>query len=690
MFDFESATRKKEFIVMDFIKFKTAVAQQFSRMSKYDLFFTSVSKDVLWDTYLNSFPANTNPIFRERTEHDCSCCRSFVKTIGNVAAIIDGKLVTIWDAVVGDPAYQAVSDAMSKVVKGEKVDNIFLHTNNSVGTNKNYEQILEATTTWEHFYLNIPNGRRGEKNFVCTGVEMGPRHSESRSSYDVLLRSLNEITTDAIGTVLDLIAQNSLYRGEEQKFAVSSFQKLKGEFDGAENKDLFVWSNLSRTPSSICRIRNTAIGTLLCDLSDGVDLDIAVRSFESKVAPANYKRPTALVTRGMVEGAKNKIAELGLTSALERRYATLADLSINDVLFANRAAKSVLEKDVFDLIETKGRAPKKLDKVDEISIEKFLRDVVPTADSIEIMFDNAHSGNLVSLITSVDPTATGLFKWGNNFSWSYNGDMADSVKERVKRAGGNVSGDLCCRLGWYNHDDLDFYMVEPNGYKIYFGNKRAKSPSGGQLDVDMNAGGGTTRSPVENIFYENHKTMANGVYRLVVNNFQKRESTDVGFEVEIDFMGSTYNFSYTKALKTGEDVVVAKFKYSRAEGFVLLESLPCSQSSKTVWDIKTNDFRNVGSIMLSPNFWNEPGIGNKHYFFMLEDCRNDGQARGFYNEFLKEELNPHRKVIEMVGSKMKTEHSDNQLSGLGFSSTQRNEILVKVTGNFSRMVKVVF
>ena len=49
-----------------------------------------------------------------------------------------------------------------------------------------------------------------------------------------------------------------------------------------------------------------------------------------------------------------------------------------------------------------------------------------------------------------------MFKWNNQFSWSYNGDMADSMKERVKQAGGNVTGDLCCRLAWEDKNDLDF------------------------------------------------------------------------------------------------------------------------------------------------------------------------------------------------------------------------------------------
>jgi hypothetical protein len=92
-------------------------------------------------------------------------------------------------------------------------------------------------------------------------------------------------------------------------------------------------------------------------------------------------------------------------------------------------------------------------------------------------------------------------------------------------------------------------------------------------------------------------------------------------------------------------------------------------------------------MLLSPNHWGERGTGNKHYFFMLDGCVNDGQARGFFNEFLRPELDKHRKVIEIVGSKMKTAETANQLSGLGFSDTKRAEVLVRVKGNFSRVLK---
>jgi hypothetical protein len=95
--------------------------------------------------------------------------------------------------------------------------------------------------------------------------------------------------------------------------------------------------------------------------------------------------------------------------------------------------------------------------------------------------------------------------------------------------------------------------------------------------------------------------------------------------------------------------------------------------------------------MLSPNYWDEQqGTGNLHYMFILKDCKNDGQPRGFFNEFLKNELTPHRRVFEALGSRMRVEPSDNQLSGLGFSSTIRNSIVAKVEGKFSRTIKINF
>lgn len=670
----------------DFQKFKHPVARQFERMSKHPMFRVSLDKDALWSAYLAAFPDGTNPVYRERTEYDCSCCRQFVRSVGNVVSIIDGELVSLWDVECDEPAYQAVADALATLVKGQALDNAFLSAESIAGTDKNFEQTVGGVTTWNHFFVNIPS------RFVCGGTEIGPRLSESRALHDVLFRSLQDLTADAVDTALELIGQNSLYRGEEHKATLEKFRALQREYSRISEDRLrhaFVWAHIGSVHGSVSKIRNTSIGTLLVDLSEGMELEVAVRRFESVVAPANYKRPTALVTPKMIEAAKQTLTDLGLVSALERRYALLDDLNVNDILFADRSARQVLTPDVFDSLATRGVQPKSFDKVEEIPVEHFIREVLPRAESVEVLFENRHAGNLVSLIAPADPTANRLFKWDNPFSWSYQGDLADSIKERVKQAGGSVTGDLLCRLAWYNYDDLDLHLIEP-GYEIYYGTKHATSPSGGRLDVDMNAGSGTTRTPVENIFYPSRRTMRDGVYQLSVHNFSKRETTDVGFEVEFDWLGTVRRFSYAKAVRDHETVPVVKFRYSAALGVEILESLPSSQVSRETWGLKTQEFQRVSVIALSPNYWGERPVGNKHYFFMLASCKNEGQARGFFNEYLKEELNPHRKVIEMVGAKMKTAECADQLSGLGFSSTQRNDVLVRVKGAFTRTVKVVF
>jgi hypothetical protein len=336
------------------------------------------------------------------------------------------------------------------------------------------------------------------------------------------------------------------------------------------------------------------------------------------------------------------------------------------------------------------KAKPNLDKVEEGSIDKFLADILPTISHMEVLVENRHMGNFVSLVAPADPTAPSMFKWNNAFSWSYQGDMADSIKERVKAAGGNVTGDLCCRLAWDYADDLDFHMYEPGSSHIFYSTRRRKSPHGGMLDVDANGMDGIVENPVENIFYEKLSTMGNGEYALWVDNFARR-SSGVGFEVEIDLFGQVLRMGYDKVINHKETIKVATLVKSPT-GVEVTPHLPSTQSSKSVWGVATHTFVPVTVMMLSPNFWEDTGsgIGNKHYFFMLDGCQNDGSARGFFNEFLKPELDQHRKVIEMVGSRMKTEEAGRQLSGLGFSSTQRNSVTCRVTGSFTRNITITF
>lgn len=669
---------------MDFKVFKAAVAAQFAIMAKHELYRTAAEPDNVWALYLSSFPAGTNPMYRERTEHDCSCCKQFIRNIGNVVAIIDGKKVSIWDGAVKDQTYQHVAGALAAYVKSFDIADLYRHYENAVGTDKNFEQIADdKQTTWHHFHVNLPAGIQLKKDAIATFL------GTARSGCEVMARGLNELPMSAVDTVLELIAQNSLYRGAEFKHAVEEFRKLMVQYDATSDKDLFIWAN-HKAAQTIGRIRNTAIGTLLVDLAKDVDLEAAVKKFEAVVAPANYKRPVALVTKKMLDDAKATVESLGLTSALERRFATLSDISVNNILFADRTAKQAMTGSAFDdvapTVTTKVTA-----KVEDVPIDKFVTDILPKITSMEVMMENRHASNLVSLIAPIDPTAGSLFKWDNKFSWSYNGEMADSIKEKVKAAGGKVDGDLCCRLAWFNSDDLDFHMVEPNGDHIYFGCRGRRSTNGGMLDVDANGADGIRENPVENIVYPDKSRMKLGKYELTVKQFRQRNtSVDTqGFEVEIEIDGKPYQFAFPKMVKQSQSIHIATLTRTK-DGITFVSHLPPANASKDVWGVKTHDFCPVSVMMASPNHWDGHGVGNKHWFFMLHGAKQDGKVRGFYNEFLKPDLEKHRRVFELLGGKIAIADDQNQLSGLGFSTTQRNNLLCRVKGSFTRTINIIF
>lgn len=680
---------------MSFVTMRDSLIAHFNQITKdaNNVFVVNVDKDEMWNLYLDSFPKGTNEVYRKRREHDCSCCRSFIKAIGNVVVIKNSKITTIWDFNVEDPVYQPSIDALNAFIKSKTVTDVFLSKFNRIGSEHTFEKLEDdSIKTWEHFYLQLPD------RFVNNSYKSIPDlQGDFRDTKNVFKRSLDEITEDSVLTVLELISSNSLYRGEEWRAVLEKFLQYKRKYVALSeaDKDNYAWENSATAGNVIGRIRNHSIGTLLVNISEDMDLDLAVRKYEQIVAPANYRRPKAIFTKKMLDDAKNTIEELGYMDSLARRYATLDDITVNNILFSNKdSAKRISGASVFDEMEKEIAVnPKKFNKVEEVPIEKFISDVLPAARELEVLFENKHSSNLVSLIAPVNKDSKTMFKWNNNFGWSYAGNITDSqIRENVKSAGGKIDGVLRFSIQWNecgtDNCDLDAHCIEPNNHEICFGTdkKPGRSSMGGQLDVDIIQPWG--KVAVENITWGDLSKMENGVYRFMVNQYSG--AVKKGFRAEIEFDGQIYSFDYNKPMRSGETVRVADVTLKDGV-FTIKEYITSSMSAKSIWSITTNQFVPVSVMCYSPNYWDEQnGIGNKHYFFMLKDCINDEAPNGFFNEYLKQELVQHKRVFEALGSKMKVEPSDDQLSGLGFSSTKRNELIVKVKGNTERVMKIKF
>jgi len=678
----------------EFKKIQEKLKEHFETMSKDADFIYAVDteKNELWDIYLNSFPEGTNDIYRERREHDCSCCKQFINAMGGVVGITNGEVISIWDFELNHDAYGPVAKALAKHVKEKLIKDVFISKFKSIGTKENHEDDNGNIVTWNHFHLDLL------PKFVNTSSDsIETVKAKYRDIKDVFKRSLEEISEESVLTVLELISQNSLYKGAEWKTVLENFHKYQKEYKtlNGEERDVYLWDKATSVGGVIGKIKNHSIGTLLVNVSKNMDLDIAVKKYEVIVAPTNYKRPKPLYTKKMLEDAKKKLEELGFMDSLQRRFAILEDVNVNNVLFVNRDVEKKLQsRDVFDELEKDVKFnPKTFSKVEEVPVNDFIENILPTIKNMEIFVEGRHATNMVSLIAPYKADSKTMFKWDNNFSWAYSGNIADSdIKKNVKSAGGRVDGVLRFSIQWndereHNKDDYDAHCMEPCGNKIFYASKTNRNTTG-ELDIDII---NPTRNvpAVENITWTRKDKMGKGTYKFLVHNYTHMGGQG-GFKAEIEFNGQQYNFDYPHPLKQNEKVQVAEVTFD-GENFTIKEKLPSQMSSREIWNVKSNNFVPVSIMMYSPNYWNEQkGIGNKHFFFMLKGCINEETPNGFFNEYLNNELTKHRKVFEALGSKMKVDDADGQLSGLGFSSTQKNSIVVRVEGNTKRVLKIKF
>lgn len=646
------------------------------------IFLTEAPKDVIWDTYITSFVPESGL----QQENNCNACRSFIKTFGGAVVVVNNQLKSIWDFQCGDPTYQKTLDALRDIVLAAPIDRLFVTDSQKIGVDFNFQELENGKRLRrEHFFCELP------KKFVTSNrLSLDTVRGDYRTTKGVFKRSLDELSEESVQVVLELIDQNSIYRGAEFRGPLQLFLTLQREYKKLtrDQQDLYAWVNCGKHGTAISNIRNTAIGTMLIDISGGMDLDLAVSRFEKIMAPQNYKRPNAVVSKKMVEEAEKTIVELGFADSLERKIASPEDININNLFFTDRSIK---KKGIFD--ELKDDSPvniKKLGKVDEIGIEDFIEKIVPKADSVEILLEPRHTGNMFSLIAPAHKDAPTMFKWGNGFSWCYKNAFADAVKEKVKAAGGKIDGMLRISLEWFSRTDLDLRIIEPDRRIIYYADK--KSPSGGHLDVDMNAYGPSSDTPVENVIYPYGSKMKDGKYRVQVHCFSyRRRNNPVNIQMESN--GETYDFTFEQDDMTqGTLWEVVEFEYTQKGGIVIGKNPNGKVASQEVWGINTNRFHKVSMGMFSPNYWDDNKVGNKHVMFALSGARNNDESiRGFFNEALKPELEKnHKRVFEVLAGRLKVEKSDNpnQISGLGFSTTQENSFICRVKGSFERVLKV--
>jgi hypothetical protein len=704
-------------------EFQQKMQERFDQMCQTGkLFRSEVSSSRLWDIYLKSF--ENDPVFRDpsSTFHNCNLCNNFLRRYGNIVAIDSNyEIMSIFDFEI-EGEYAETAKLLSAELRKSAVKDVFFetfqelnslpyevckksNTHFKLGIDKNLKKYTQEEAdkypgtvnvhkiyTFEHMFLLLP----------AQFVDMSGRSVESimgdfRSDFEVFERAMIEIPTDTYQLVKELIGQGSLLNGETYLSKVVSMADYKKKYEavGSNQKRNWCWVNSFKLPYA--KFKNELIGTFCTELAEGKELNEACQTWNKRVDPANYMKAVAPITEAQRKAAQKFVEDNGYENSFNRRFATLEDIRVSEILHVNAGDGKVKAGSIFDQVKVAKSTRHKrseLDKVDEVTIEKFMADILPNASSVEVLFENRHEGNLCVMTAPVDPTAKPIFKWGNGFSWTYNGNLAGKsmLREEVSKRGGNVTGVLRFSLSWNesgkDSSDLDLWVNDPAsliGFSTSYRKDRGNTPNpcSGILDLDIIQPSG--KLAVENIAYSTKSKMKDGVYKCWVNPYSRSNSQ--GFKAEMEVDGQLYQYSYPQSVSKNIDVCTVYIKGGNVEK--IDHHLPHTEDNKEIWGVETNDFHKVNLICLSPNFWDDK-VGHKHYFFMMEDCKCPDSMRTFHNENLNAELTAHRKVLDVLGANCSVAPTEKHLAGVGFNATVKDSVIVRVKGTFNRMLKITF
>lgn len=646
-------------------------------------FTAHVDNDLLWTTYLASFPSD------EMQSHNCHACHSFIKHYGKLVLInADLDRTTIWNVEVEEP-YKTVFSAMHQLVNSSPIENLFITKTRDLGVSSNLA--IDANGVyhaWQHLSCNLSSD-------YPLSRAVGEDLNEGQQRKAVLQRALDTISIEATDTVLELIASNQLYRGSESRGLVNAFRKHQAIYNDLpeEKQELYCWFVAADVQQAvICKIRNSAIGTLLIDLGNPeLTIEQAVNRFEGKMD--NYQRPQAIVTASTAAKLAESLRNDGYEPSLARRYATPLDIPINDTLFVYN--KQFAQVSLLDtLMENVSLDPRRYQKAPELSFTEFLTNTLSSAQKVEVLLENRLANNSMTLFTAENPDAPNLLKWDNTSTWCYHGNRADSIRERVQKAGGSTEGKLRVSLSWSNYDDLDLHVNTTNPtHHIYFSVKGRRMSQGGLLDVDANVAS-YTNTPVENVIFDYNSTVVNREYSVEVNNYTRRDrGGSNGFTVEVEHEGQIYTYHSNNSPTQNQTIPVVTFRINSAGKIHFLKQMaePSTDLKNIqVAGLNSNQFHNVELISYSPNYWGSNKVGNQHLFLFLAGAQPEGDMRPLFNEYLKGEIvQKHRQALEVLGGKIKPSGKP-ELTGLGFALTNPNYFICRVTKESNQQVyKVV-
>ncbi len=357
----------------------------------------------LYSRFLDALPED------QRQFHNCHACRQFVNTYGSLVTIDEHGVThsALWNSNDAPEMYQHPISVMIQWIEHASVTGVFYSPKTMWGT--------PVTGIWTHLAV------APAYVFASPAKTADQAMAEKHEDFLMLSRALGRYRLNDVATAVNLLKTDSLYRSEKVLGVAEwllDLQSRLGKTKHHGHRQSLIWRAVASAPVGYCHVQSSMIGTLLDDLSTGMEFATVARRFTEKMHPLQYQRPQAAPSAGNIAQAEKLVEQLGIERALHRRFARLEEIQT----IWRPAMMKTDHHGVFGHLQSKQKASTLVAVAGgNITWTKFRRDVLPNA--LEIKFYVPYGrNNYCALVTAVDPDAPLIFQWDNPVSWYvYNG-----------------------------------------------------------------------------------------------------------------------------------------------------------------------------------------------------------------------------------------------------------------------------
>lgn len=367
----------------------------------------------LFQHYLALFPEDV------RHQYDCRTCERWLNKYGQYVTLSNGLVKSMAFDIDIEAEGEANSNAYAFVKEMNRIISRCPVSDIVVENVADYS--LPHSGKFRHFNGTLKCASK-ELIFVYSNDEerLG-KEAVGRELVRILTAGLNRWKTDTVQRAHELFEYGELKTSGKFANQFKTWYKLYSEYHGTKNNNIknnLVWEAMDFNNKDIIHFHTTAVGVLLDDIADGSER-YAISRFLESTKGTNYMRATEAPTEQQLEKAKQLVVDLGIESAFKRRFGTVDD--VQEWVWrptAVEAAAATETKSIFDDLKArdgKGTDEKRIVSGGELSLMRFIAEVLPNAKALRMEFIQPYSSryNFAQLVERAVEDAKPIYRWDN-------------------------------------------------------------------------------------------------------------------------------------------------------------------------------------------------------------------------------------------------------------------------------------